>query len=212
MTLFLDRSTNSLSDSSGRRFDLEKRCWPSTNNAVSSGRKVTLQAAVRWLQKESGAPCRIPVAVIGGRQANTTQLEAAEKIGAGLGEMGLTLICGGREGIMEAACRGARRFDGITVGLLPDADPALANPYVTVPIASGIGIARNAIIARSALCLIAVGGGHGTLSEAAFGLQFEKAVFVLEGGPQVKGVRSCTKTSEALDGVARVVLTLSKMS
>ena len=209
MALFLDSSENSLSDSSGKRFYPEERCWQSRARTVSTNREITLQEAVRWLQKKSGVPCRIPVAVIGGRQASTVQMDTAEKIGAGLGEMGLTLICGGREGIMQAACKGARRFNGMTIGLLPDADPALANPYITVPIATGIGVARNALIARAALCLIAIGGGHGTLSEAAFGLQFEKAVFILADGPQIKGVHLCNDLSEVLDGVARTVLALS---
>jgi uncharacterized protein (TIGR00725 family) len=132
----------------------------------------------------------------------------AEKVGVGLAQMGLTLICGGREGVMEAACKGATQFNGITIGLLPDADPAYANPYVTIPIATGIGVARNALIARAALCVIAIGGGYGTLSEAAFGRQFGKAVFVLGDGPQLDGVHLCDSASEALTGVARVVLVL----
>jgi uncharacterized protein (TIGR00725 family) len=170
---------------------------------------VDLASAVRWLQKGSGHPCRVPVAVIGGREATQRQLEAAEVMGRLIGEMGLTLICGGRQGIMEAACRGASRADGISVGILPDEDAAMANPYVTIPVATGIGVARNALVARAALCLVAVGGGYGTISEIAFGLQFGKRVFGLADPPQVPGMLRCDTPEVAAEGVAMTVLGLA---
>jgi hypothetical protein len=89
---------------------------------------------------------------------------------------------------MEAACRGAAEYNGISIGLLPDPTWQAANPYVTVPIATGIGVARNAIIAQACFCLVAIGGGYGTLSEIAFGLQFGKPVFALEQSQPVHGV------------------------
>jgi len=81
--------------------------------------------AARWLQRESGYPWRVPVGVIGPRRASDPQLEAAEAVGTTLGAMGLTIVCGGREGVMEAVCRGAARAGGLSIGLLPDADPVL---------------------------------------------------------------------------------------
>ena len=78
-------------------------------------------------------------------------------VGAGLAAMGLTVVCGGRQGVMEATCRGAARGGGLTIGILPDADPAFANPFVGVVLATGIGEARNALIARASFCLIAIG-------------------------------------------------------
>jgi uncharacterized protein (TIGR00725 family) len=77
-----------------------------------------------------------------------------------------------------------------------------------VPIATGIGVARNAIIARAALALIAVGGGHGTLSEIAFGLQFGRPVLTLLEAPAVAGTRALPSTANALDAVCRIVLAL----
>ena len=209
MKLFFNSAQKQLSDSDGKRFSPASRTWAAAEKGVATGVEISLKEAVIWLQTDSGFPCRIPVAVIGGRKADLAQLEMAEKIGADLAQMGLTLICGGRQGIMEAACMGANSKGGISVGILPDADPAKANPYVTVPIATGIGIARNAIIARSALCLIAIGGGFGTLSEIAFGLQFGKRVFVLADGPQIDGAHLCVTVSEAMDGVAHAVLALA---
>ena len=81
------------------------------------------------------------------------------------------LICGGLTGVMEHAARGARAAGGLTIGLLPGDDPDEANEYVQVAIATGLGHARNAILARTADGVVAVGGGLGTLSEIALALR-----------------------------------------
>lgn len=81
------------------------------------------------------------------------------------------LICGGLTGVMEHAARGARAAGGLTIGLLPGDDPDEANDYVQVAIATGLGHARNAILARTADGVVAVGGGLGTLSEIALALR-----------------------------------------
>ena len=72
---------------------------------------------------------------------------------------------------MEAACRGAAGAGGTTVGVLPGESTESANPYVDIRIATGMGIARNVIIVRSAAVVIAITGGAGTLSEIAHCLQ-----------------------------------------
>jgi len=208
MKLFLDFENGRLTTSDGKRFVPSHRSWQPLETEAPAGREVTPSEAVEWLQNATGTLCRAPVAVIGGRDASPDQLAAAEAMGQHLARMGLTLLCGGRQGIMEAACRGAANANGLSIGLLPDADPAMANPYVSVPIATGIGIARNAIVARAALCLVAVGGGYGTISEMAFALQFEKQVFVLADGPHIDGAQRCSDVAQAADGVARVVLNL----
>ena len=144
--------------------------------------------AIRWLQTESGFPLRTPIGVIGPNEASAEQAGAAERVGALLGRMRLTLLCGGRQGVMEMACRGAAGVGGLSIGLLPHGDPDQANPFVTVPIASGIGEARNAIIAQASACLIAVGDSHGTLSEVALGLRLGKTIFGLAGAAAIPGV------------------------
>lgn len=112
------------------------------------------------------------IAVIGGSIATAEEMAAAEAVGRALAEAGVTLICGGRGGVMEAACRGAKSAGGLTVGILPEADASQANPYVDVAIPTGIGLARNALVVRAAQAVIAVGGSYGTLSEIAYALQF----------------------------------------
>jgi uncharacterized protein (TIGR00725 family) len=104
--------------------------------------------------------------------------------------------------------KGAGENGGTVVGLLPQGDWRDANPYVTVPIATGIGEARNAIIARASLCVVAVGGGYGTVSEMALALQFGVPVFGLFEVPPLPGARGVGDVDEALDQVAGVVLAL----
>ena len=110
------------------------------------------------------------IGVIGGERASAEAERRAYAVGRELARRGHTLICGGRGGVMRESCRGAREAGGLTVALLPGDDPAEANEFVDVPIATGLGFARNALIARSAEALIAIGGSYGTLSEIAFGL------------------------------------------
>jgi len=111
------------------------------------------------------------VAVIGGAQASTSDIKLAEEVGALLAKKGLALVCGGLGGVMEAACKGAVTEGGITVGILPGENRSSANPYVQLPIVTGIGIARNLAVVKSAQVVIAVGGSYGTLSEIAFARQ-----------------------------------------
>ena len=112
------------------------------------------------------------IAVIGGSEATPDEAAAAEVVGRMLAEGGAILICGGRGGVMEAACRGAKQAGGLTVGVLPGTDAAEANPYVDVPIVTGMGEARNAVIIRASQAVVAVGGSYGTLSELAYALCF----------------------------------------
>ena len=206
-TYKLDRAASALFDERGRSFDPIVRRWRENSGAnTGCGETIAATAAVTWLQKESGAPLRIPVGVIGPRDATPAQLAAAERIGEGLAAMGLTVVCGGRAGVMHAVCEGVRRGGGLSIGLLPEPSVEWANPHVTVALATGIGEARNALIARASLCLVAIGDSYGTLSEVALGLQFGKPVIGLEGAARVEGVRHVPTTDDVLALVARVVL------
>ena len=111
------------------------------------------------------------VAVCGESDPQTSLADLAFEVGRGIAERGAVLICGGMTGVMEHAARGARAAGGLTIGLLPTEDPDDANPYIDVAIATGIGDSRNAILARTADGVIAIGGGLGTLSEIALALR-----------------------------------------
>ena len=121
----------------------------------------------------SGAPY---ISVIGAGQASEDEAAAAEEIGRLLAEAGAVLVCGGLGGVMDAAARGCEAAGGTSVGVLPGEDRSLSSPHLTVRIATGLGEARNAIVARAADAVIAVGGEFGTLSEIALALKMGKPV------------------------------------
>ena len=112
---------------------------------------------------------------------------AAAEVGRLLAEHGVTLVCGGRGGAMEAACRGAKEADGLTVGILPGSDRSDANPFVDIVLPTGLGEARNALVVGAADVVIAIGGGYGTLSEIALALKAGKRVIGL-GTWDIEGV------------------------
>ena len=111
------------------------------------------------------------VAVCGESDPQTPHAELAFEVGRGIAERHAVLICGGLTGVMEHAARGARAAGGLTIGLIPGDDPDGANPYIDVAVATGLGHARNAILARTADGVVAIGGGLGTLSEIALALR-----------------------------------------
>ena len=103
----------------------------------------------------------------------------AEEVGRELARRRCTLVCGGRGGVMEAACRGARAEGGHTIGILPTSDTGGMNRYVEFPIVTGLGIARNTIVVLSGSAVIAIDGSYGTLSEIAYALQYGRPVVLL---------------------------------
>jgi hypothetical protein len=137
------------------------------------------------------------IAVIGGRRTEKGLLKEAEEVGSLIAKRGATLICGGLTGVMEAASKGAKSQGGLTVGILPHNDTKEANPYIDIPIATGLGITRNVIIARAADVLIAIGGEYGTLSEIAFALQMGKPVV----GIRTWDIKGVINAENAIDAV-----------
>lgn len=118
----------------------------------------------------------IYVAVVGGAKCSTEESRLAYQVGAAIVRRGGTVICGGGVGVMEAASKSAKEAGGIVIGILPGESPHEGNSHLTAAIATGIGEARNAIIARTADAVIAVGGEYGTLSEIALALKMNKPV------------------------------------
>jgi len=111
------------------------------------------------------------IAVIGGSQCSKEEAKIAEEVGRQLARQGAILVCGGLSGVMEAACKGASSEGGITIGILPGESRQAANPYVQIPIVTGIGYARNITVVKSAQAVIAIDGNYGTLSEISHALQ-----------------------------------------
>jgi len=116
------------------------------------------------------------IGVIGSSSCSMSVSEIAFMIGMEIARRDAMLLCGGMGGVMESACKGAKEGGGITIGILPGDNKESANAYVDIPIVTGIGEARNVIIAHSADAIIAIAGRYGTLSEIAFALRFDVPV------------------------------------
>ncbi|MEE9594040.1 MAG: TIGR00725 family protein [Candidatus Hydrothermarchaeales archaeon] len=146
----------------------------------------------------------VQIAVVGDGKATGATYDLAVEVGAEIAKAKAVLVCGGLGGVMEACAKGAKENGGLTVGILPGADSSEANPYIDVKVISAMSHARNAIIARTADAVIAVGGKYGTLSEVALALKSGKPVILLEvsGGLfqdiELEGVIKAKNPAEAV--------------
>ena len=151
---------------------------------------------------------KLIIAVIGGGKCSAHEAALAEAVGRELAKRGAVLVCGGLTGVMEAACRGAAIESGLTIGILPGADPADSNPYVQIPVATGSGYARNIAVANSAQAVIAIDGDYGTLTEIGFALKSGIPVIGLNtwslyrNGEQDKSI---IKAEDAVDAVEKAI-------
>lgn len=140
-------------------------------------------------------------------------LDAAGEVGARLAEAGITVVCGGLGGVMEAAARGAADAGGDVIGVVPSADTADANSHCTHVVASGVGHARNLAVVASGDAVIAIGGEWGTLSEIAFARELGRPVIALRTwtvrgiGPMedAPGIVPASTPAEAVDAVRRAL-------
>jgi len=129
--------------------------------------------------------------------------------GKWLADKGFAIINGGRGGWMEAICKGAHMSEryrhGATVCILPSSDPGEANPYCDIIIPTGLGLARNFMVANSAEVVLAAGGGAGTLSEIAYAWQLGKTIIAVTsfGGwaARLAGERLDYRRSDIIYGV-----------
>lgn len=140
------------------------------------------------------------VSVIGGSSIPDTTYEQARQVGHLLGTRGHELVCGGRGGVMEAACRGAQEAGAHTIGILPGSDRTAANPYVDTPIATGMGNARNALVVLNGDATIAIDGSTGTLSEIGLALDDGRPVAGLDTH-QIDGVEQVDSPQAAVEYV-----------
>jgi uncharacterized protein (TIGR00725 family) len=154
------------------------------------------------------------VSVVGSSECSPEIARLAEEAGALLAEAGAGIVCGGGGGVMKAVCKGAYEAGGVTIGILPGTDTGSANPYIRFPIPTGIGEARNAIVARAGAAVLAIGGGYGTLSEIAFALKWGKPVIGLRTWQAIDGfgqpalIQECSSPSEAVAELVRVIQNL----
>jgi uncharacterized protein (TIGR00725 family) len=140
----------------------------------------------------------VQVSVVG---SGTEHEERAEEVGRLLAERGCTVVCGGRGEVMAAAARGAKSAGGSTIGILPGTSRAEANDWIDHVVLTGLGHARNAIVAASGDGVIAVGGRYGTLTEIGFASLLGRPVVIVEPGLAVAGVARAATPAEAVEVV-----------
>ena len=138
--------------------------------------------------------------MVGPGDATAEERATAEEVGRLLAEAGAVVVTGGCSGVMEAASKGAQEAGGTTLGILPSADRADANAWVSVAVPTGMGEARNALVVRAADALVAVGGAWGTLSEIALARKTGKPVVAL-GSWELEGVEAFDTATEAVASV-----------
>ncbi|MBN2517819.1 MAG: TIGR00725 family protein [Candidatus Altiarchaeota archaeon] len=158
------------------------------------------------------------IGVLGSERADEEALKVAQEVGRGIAEKGAILICGGRRGVMEAAAKGCREAMGISIGILPSLDKSEGNEYLDIVIPTSMGYGRNILVASASDVVIAVDGHYGTLSEAAFALNYGRPVVVivgtggtadfLAGGPY--DVHEATDAKEAVDKAIRLAKSRKK--
>ncbi len=163
-------------------------------------------------------PFRRPnIVVIGSSEATGDEEDLARQLGSAIAVQRWNLVCGGRGGVMRAAAAGFRAARvhpdaGCSVGLLPGADFSEANEFLDVVIPTGLGLARNALVALAGDVVLAVGGFAGTLSEMAMAWQFDKPIGVLGQtgwAGQLRNVSFDSRRSdsiESLDDVEAAIL------
>jgi uncharacterized protein (TIGR00725 family) len=141
------------------------------------------------------------VGVVGAGYCDDAIARIAEEVGERLARRGLVVLTGGRGGVMEAASRGAKKGDGLTIGILPGDRREDTNRYVDIPIVTGFGEARNVIVARTAEVLVAIAGEYGTLSEIALALKMGRPVIGLHTWSLAKDVIVVEDPEQAVEKV-----------
>ena len=151
------------------------------------------------------------IGVIGQGQCDDEIYSIAEEVGRLIAKEGAVLVCGGLGGVMEGAARGARSAGGLTLGILPGFSRSEANPYISIAVPTGFGVARNILVVRSSDALIAISGGHGTLTEISFALHFAKPVIGLytwgltRNGQTVEDIISVKTPEEAVSKAMELI-------
>ncbi len=138
----------------------------------------------------------LQISVVGGTDADRSTLALAESVGKAIAEQGAVLICGGFGGVMEAAARGAKERGGLTVGILSNYKKEKANPFIDITIPTGLGHARNFLVAASGDIVVALSGSHGTRSEVSAALLLGKKVVGLKAWQEIEGVHRVESVAE----------------
>jgi len=107
------------------------------------------------------------IGIIGGHAHNTTTqaLMIAEKTGEKLAKLGLTIACGGEDGIMEKICKGAKKYGGTTIAITKSNKKGFANKFIDYEIPTSLDLAFMNVLVWSSDAIIAFDGRFGTMCE-----------------------------------------------
>jgi len=145
------------------------------------------------------------IAVVGGSTVSTEVYQTAREVGRSVAEAGALLITGGLGGVMEAASQGAKEKGGTVIGILPGLSHQDANPYVNIPIVTGLGDGRNMLIVQTAQAVIALPGEYGTLSEIALALKIGRPVVSLESWEISSDILKAQTPREAVEKAMKMI-------
>jgi uncharacterized protein (TIGR00725 family) len=152
---------------------------------------------------------KITISVIGAHACDRAVERLAFAVGKMVAEVGAVLVCGGLEGVMQFAAKGAKAAGGLTIGLLPGTDKTDANPYIDIALPTSFGYARNAAVACCADIVVALPGSHGTMSEICYGLVYKRPVIDL-GGWNMDGMIPAGDVKEAKAIIQKLIKLLKK--
>jgi len=146
------------------------------------------------------------VGVIGGHDCTVEVEEIAINLGKRLAKVVGVLVSGGLGGTMKAVCSGFKAGGGLTIGIIPTYNKNESNKFVDIAIPTGMGLARNVLVVKTADVVVALPGEAGTLSEIAYCLQFKIPVISL-GSWDIKGVIKVSSVEEAIKKVNEILKT-----
>ena len=144
------------------------------------------------------------VGVIGAGECSNTTYQLSMDLGFEIGKKGWIFVCGGLGGVMEGAARGCAEAGGMTVGILPGLEKHSANPYIKIPLPTGLGEGRNLLVVRASDVLVSIAGGFGTLSEIALSLKTNKPVIGLETWENIQGIQYVSDPLEAIEKISEL--------
>ncbi len=119
------------------------------------------------------------VSIVGPSSPTEAEAQNAYLAGRIAAELGFAVATGGLAGCMAEALRGAKELGALTIGVLPGPDPSEANPFVDLPLATGLGELRNFLLVKIAAAVVAVGKSAGTISEVALAVRIGKPTAAL---------------------------------
>ncbi len=147
---------------------------------------------------------KIVISVIGSHKKDKKVEEVAYNLGKFIAKIEAVLLCGGLGGVMESVSRGAKEAGGITIGLLPGREKSEANSYITIPLPTSIGYARNALVACGGDIIVALPGSYGTTSEICYALVFGRPVIDL-GGWDIEGMIKVSSLEDAQEKIKEII-------